>query len=286
MTSFFVLGATGQIGLFLRQRLRAAGQGALLFARHVPQDADGFAWRRFDLAERGGFSHLPPAGIATVPIWLLPPHVEGLAAAGARRLVVFSTTSIFGKAQSRSAAERAQIQAILAAEQAIMAAARATGIGLTILRPTLIYGAGRDASVTAAARFIARFGFYPLSGRATGLRQPVHADDLAAAALAVARGADLAGQAFNLGGGETLPYREMIGRIFDVLGRPRRFVAVPGLPWIAAAYGRLGGPATLTADAVRRMNQDLAFDDGAAAAAFGYAPRRFLAGGRGDLVFT
>jgi len=278
--SFFILGATGQIGLHLRRRCAAAGREALLLGRQVPAEPGGFARAQVDLATPGRFPPLPPTGIATVPIWLLPPHLDALSAAGMRRLVAFSTTSIFGKAETRSAAERAQIEAAVAAEAALGAAA---GIGVTILRPALIYGLGRDASISAAARFIARFGFYPLWRGASGLRQPVHADDLAAAALAVAERPDLAGRAFDLGGGETMPYREMIGRIFDALGRPRRLVTVPGLPWAAAAYARLGGPATLTADAVRRMGRDLAFDDGSAAAAFGYAPRRFLQRGRADL---
>ncbi|WP_119422716.1 NAD-dependent epimerase/dehydratase family protein [Desertibaculum subflavum] len=277
----FVLGATGQIGDRLGRRLAGAGRPALLLARRIPQAPGGFEWREADLGERVAFPPLPPVGIATVPLWLLPPHLEALQAAGLRRLVAFSTTSIFGKATTRSAVERRQIDAVLAAEAALQGAS----IGVTLLRPALIYGAGRDAGVTAAARFIARFGCYPLWGPAAGLRQPVHADDLAAAALAAADRPDLAGQAFNLGGGEMLGYREMIGRIFDALGRRRRLVPVPGLPWLAAAYGRFGGPATLTADAVRRMSHDLAFDDGAAGRAFGYAPRRFLASGVNDLVF-
>lgn len=280
--NLFVLGATGQIGAQLRHSLAAAGRPALLLARQVPAAREGFDWIRADLAGPAAFPPLPPVGIATVPLWLVPPHLDALVAAGLRRLVAFSTTSIFGKTETRSARERRQIAAVLAAEAALAQA----GIGVTLLRPALIYGAGRDGGVTAAARFIARFGCYPLSGPALGLRQPVHAGDLAAAALAVADRPDLAGQAFNLGGGETLPYREMIGRVFDALGRRRRFLQVPGLPWIAAAYGRLGGPATLTADAVRRMNRDLAFDDGAAARDFGYAPRCFLAGGVNDLGFS
>ena len=281
--SLFVLGATGQIGFHLRRRI-GPERAALLLARHVPGGSDGFAWGESDLAQPVRFPALPPAGIATVPIWLLPPHFDALAAAGMRRLVAFSTTSIFGKAGTRNAAERRQIDAVIAAERSLGAAAASARIGLTVLRPALIYGAGRDAGVTQAARFIRRFGWYPLWGRAMGLRQPVHADDLAAAALALADRADLAGRAFNLGGGDTLPYREMIGRIFDALDRPRRFLPVPGLPWAAAACARLGGPATLTADAVRRMNRDLAFDDGTAAREFGYSPRGFLAGGRADLT--
>ncbi len=39
----------------------------------------------------------------------------------------------------------------------------------------------------------------------------------------------------------------------------------------------------LSADVAYRMNQDLAFDEGAASKDFGYAPRRFLSGGLPDI---
>jgi nucleoside-diphosphate-sugar epimerase len=133
----------------------------------------------------------------------------------------------------------------------------------------LIYGSGEDANVSAAARFIARFGFFPLAWNAQGLRQPVHADDLAAAALAALDRPQSIGKFYALPGGETLAYRAMIERIFEALGRRPRFVRIPGLAAVS--------------DLAKRMARDQAFDIGPAARDLGYAPRRFLSGGRGDL---
>jgi hypothetical protein len=75
----------------------------------------------------------------------------------------------------------------------------------------------------------------------------------------------------------------MIHRIFVVLERSLRIINVPGLPQILALAGTVIPGSELSADVARRMNQDLAFDDGAATADFGYAPRGFLSGGEQDL---
>ena len=150
-----------------------------------------------------------------------------------------------------------------------------------VIPPPEISAPPEDAS--AAARFIGRFGFYPVHGAAAGRRQPVHADDLAAAALAALDCDTAAGRSYALGGGETLAYRDMIGRIFDVLDRPRRIVRTPLLPVMLDVAGAVLPGSELTGDVARRMNMDLDFDDGSAARDFGYAPRGFLSGGRADL---
>jgi hypothetical protein len=56
--------------------------------------------------------------------------------------------------------------------------------------------------------------FIPLVGGGTGLRQPVHAEDLAIGAIAAAASPAAANKVYCLPGAETLPYWEMIGRIF------------------------------------------------------------------------
>ncbi len=61
------------------------------------------------------------------------------------------------------------------------------GVEWVILRPTLIYGHGRDKNITEIARFIRRFGFFPLLGKANGLRQPIHVEDVAEACFAALR---------------------------------------------------------------------------------------------------
>ncbi len=195
----------------------------------------------------------------------------------------FSTTSVFGKADTRNAHERVVVEQVTSAEDHISDVCEANGVGLTILRPTLIYGAGADKTISAAAVFIGRFGLYPVHGAARGKRQPVHVDDLAAAALAALDCDAAAGKNYALGGGETLAYRDMIGRIFDVLDRPRRFVRTPFLPVMLDIAGAVIPGSELTGDVARRMNMDLDFDDGSAARDLGYTPRRFLSGGRADL---
>ena len=276
-----VIGATGQIGQPLMHR---AGDRVTLALARDPDAVSGIPVLAFHAEDglpvaRGDW---PGAAIATVPVWLLAEHAGELAARGTRRLVCFSTTSIFGKAETSNAHERAVVEKVTSAEARIRDVCEANGIVLTILRPTLIYGAGADKTITAAARFIRRFGFYPVHGAAAGKRQPVHADDLAAAALAALDCDAAAGRSYALGGGETVAYCDMIGRIFDVLGRPRRFVRVPGLPALLDIAGAVIPGSELTGDVARRMNMNLDFDDGSAARDFGYAPRAFLSGGHAD----
>jgi nucleoside-diphosphate-sugar epimerase len=266
-----VLGASGQIGRSVLERLAAMGRPAVAICRRPPSDiAFGADWLARDLTRPLDLAtHRPAAAIHATGAWLLPAHLSALRAAGVRRLVCFSSTSMLAKADSCSAVERDIAQRLAAAEHAVTEG----GIPWTVLRPTLIYGLGLDRNVRAAAGFIRRWRFFPLGGPGKGLRQPVHADDLAAAAVHLIDDEANLGRQFNLGGGETLTYRAMIERIFRVLGIPPRFLRLPPLSRIP---GRIGSIA-------RRMEQDLAFDQGDSWPRLGLRPRDFLAGGRGDL---
>lgn len=279
-----VIGATGQIGEFLLARTAHRRVIALARKPEVLPDRPHLRALAFDAGRDVPDEAADArAAVSTLPVWQLPPLFDRFAAHGVRRLVCFSTSSVLGKASTSTARERAVVARVADAEAALRAAAAANGVALTILRPTLIYGTGRDRTVASAARFIRRFGFYPVYGAARGARQPVHADDLAAAALQALEAPQSHGRTYALGGGETLPYRDVIARIFTVLERSPRLIDVPGLPHILAIAGALVPGSELSSDVARRMNLDLAFDDGAAAAAFGYAPRAFLAGGMRDL---
>jgi nucleoside-diphosphate-sugar epimerase len=156
-------------------------------------------------------------------------------------------------------------------------AASGRGARATVLRPTLVYGRGRDATLTRIAALARRHRRFPLPRNAGGLRQPVHVDDLADAAYAVARAERLPQPAYDLPGGETLAYREMVRRVLDCLDPPAKLVELPSplfkLSLVAArALGRANG---LGDAAVARMREDLAFDAGPAKRDFGYAPRGF-----------
>lgn len=269
--SVLVLGASGQIGCRVLERLAALGRPAIAICRRPPSDtAFGADWLARDLTRPLDLgAYRPVAAIHATGAWLLPAHLADLRAAGVRRLICFSSTSMLAKADSTSAKEREVARRLAAAEDAVAEG----GIPWTVLRPTLIYGFGLDRNVSAAAGFIRRWRFFPLGGPGKGLRQPVHADDLAATAVRLVDDSANLNRRFNLGGGETLTYRAMIERIFRVLELPPRFLR---LPLLSRLPGRIGAVA-------RRMEQDLDFDQGDSWPRLGLSPRIFLAGGRGDL---
>ena len=279
-----VLGATSFVGQSLLARLHAAdGQGSerrvFAFSRSARLAAatnspDGVHWHRLS-TDHGGWHESIPHWITACPLWAVPEHFPLLEASGARRVVALSSTSRFTKRDSAAASEQSLAARLAAAEDELIRLARARGILATIFRPTMIYDGIHDRNVAAIAGFIRRFGFFPVAGAAEGLRQPVHADDVAAACLAALSCTGLR-DAYELSGGETLTYRAMVRRIFSWLDRPLRLPSVP-LRLIQAAaplVGRLPGVASLPAMAAR-MNEDLVFDHSAAMSDFGFRPRSF-----------
>ncbi len=79
-----------------------------------------------------------------------------------------------------------------------------------------------------------KLGFVPLADSGSGLRQPVHAQDLAIGALAAAASPAAANKIYATPGKDTVTYREMVGRIFDGLHKQRRIIPVPPALWRAA----------------------------------------------------
>lgn len=146
-----------------------------------------------------------------------------------------------------------------------------------ILRPTLIYGMGQDKNISEIDRFICRFGFFPVFGRAQGLRQPIHAEDVAAACVSALQVPEAPNRAYNITGGETLTYREMVARVFVKLERRLHLVTVP--LWIfrlaISMFRLLPRYRQWSAAMAERMNRDLVFDDAEAVRDLGFKSRGF-----------
>jgi nucleoside-diphosphate-sugar epimerase len=215
--------------------------------------------------------------ICVAPIWVLPDYFSLLETSGARRVVVLSSTSRFKKVGSGDTAENVIAAKLIVSEARVQAWAESRGIEWVILRPTLIYGLGRDKNISEIARFIRRFGFFPVLGRAQGLRQPIHAEDAAAACVSALQAPGAANRAYNISGGETLSYREMVIRVFDALGRRPRLLTVP--LWVfrlaVSMLRRLPRYRQWSAAMVERMNSDLVFDHADATRDLGFKPRAF-----------
>lgn len=276
MRHALVFGATGQIGEPLVARLRADGWRVTAVSRRAHRDEPGLGWLRGEFAAMAALPASVDAIVSCGPLdafshWYARDGIE------AARVVAFGSTSATVKQHSVDPDERDVAQRLRLAEDRLATAAVAHSAKLTLLRPTLVYGTARDATLSRIARIAQRMHAFPLPRRAVGLRQPVHVADLANAAVDCIPAAAAHDAAFDLPGGETLPYREMVRRVLRVLEPPARLVELP-LPVFefAVRLAQSRGIATGFGDAaIERMRRDLVFDAAPARAAFGYAPRAF-----------
>jgi nucleoside-diphosphate-sugar epimerase len=270
-----VIGGTGLVGGYIVEHLLRADQRPFVLSRSYRNTPD-VDWLHGDLEKPDSLKY--PAFttlFCTADAVLLANALPRLLNPSLKRVVVFSSTSVITKQDTEVEAEREMIGRLADAERRIAALCDQHNVGWTILRPTLIYAEGRDTNITPLSRLIRRFGFMPLVGGASGLRQPVHAEDLAIGALAAASSRAAINKFYALPGAETLTYREMIGRVFDGLGMQRRTVPVPPLLWRAGFL--LAKPLFPGANVAMgiRMMKDMTFDSTPAKQDFSWNPRAF-----------
>jgi nucleoside-diphosphate-sugar epimerase len=278
-----VIGASSMVGQSVIERLAASGYRVLAFSRKpVGYPAQmGVKWcslsNEQDEKSTGGL----PNWVCLCPIWAVAEHFELMKNSGVRRVVVMSSTSRFTKtvdAGSRDANENALANRVVEGEKVLREWAEHNEIEWVILRPTLIYDLVSDKNLTQIAGFIRRYGFFPLLGAAQGRRQPVHVSEVADAVFAAMKSTETANKDYNISGGETLTYREMVARIFVWLGQKPRFVQVPMTGFaIAIAIARVFPKYHhISGSMVQRMSQDMVFDYNKAKSDFGYSPGNFL----------
>ena len=275
-----MLGAAGLMGQSLLPLLAHADWQVMAFSRQTREaPTNGVQWRRllspqFSLQED---NETIPHWICVAPIWVLPDYFSLLEGYGARRVVALSSTSRFSKYESSDPAERAIAHRLEDAETRLRAWAEGRQIEWIILRPTLIYGLGRDKNIAEIVRLIRRFGFFPLLGQGVGLRQPIHVTNVAAACFAVLTTAGARNRDYNISGAETLSYREMVSRVFTALGRRPRFLVVPLGVFRLALIGLRLFPRYRhwTIAMADRMNRDLVFGHSDAMKDWGFSPQPF-----------
>ncbi len=279
MRTALVFGGSGPIGAALLARMLPAGWTIVAVSREAQRDGPDLRWLRGDLAHCDGLPDAVDAIFSCGPLdhfacW----HAQ--AAVAAPRVVAFGSTSAEAKQASPDAAERALAAQLRDAEAMLFATAAARGVAATVLRPTLVYGDGRDRTVARIAALARRLGWFAIPRGATGLRQPVHVDDLAAAALAACDAPATHGRVYDLPGGETLPWRAMVARTLAAQSPRPRLLEVPLRVFrLALGVARLAGKGAGFGDgALSRLREDLVFDPGPAQADFGYAPRPFTPG--------
>ena len=268
-----LLGASGLVG---RALLAAAPERVVAVSRAPQATAAPPRWVTADLYRDpihfGGETVLSAGPLDGLVAWLGRENPRGL-----RRIVALSSTSVHTKQDSADPQERALAARLRDAEALLVAWCASRDVRWTILRPTLIYDDGFGGALGRFVTIARRIGAVALPSDARGLRQPVHAADVAGAMRAALVRESARDHAYDLPGGETLDYRRMVARTLAVAAPGARLLALsPRVFALAApAMRRLPALAALTPEVLARMRDDLVFDAVPAARDLGHAPRRF-----------
>lgn len=210
--------------------------------------------------------------------WSLP-LVRAAAGNGVKRMVLVHTTGIYSKYKA-AGEEYRQIDA------AIQAICAENGVGLTILRPTMIYGTLGDRNVVKFIKMVDKLSPMPVVDHANYLLQPVHAEDLGHAYYQVLEHLEeTAGRDYVLSGRDPILLIDLFCIIADELGVRRRFVSVPY--WIAypGAWGLylLSLTRVDMREKVQRLCESRAYPHEEAVRDFGYDPMPFEEGLRREV---
>jgi len=271
-----IFGASGAVGRFLLPRLLDAGHDLVAISRTPRSSSDPrLRW------VHGNLHTSMPALPSVDAIFSLGPldafahwfaQTQGT---GTPRVIAFGSMSIEAKRESVDPHERALVERLHAAENQLHEAAAQRGCAWTVFRPTLVYGAGVDRSLSPIARFALRWRVFPRIVGASGLRQPVHADDLAAACMLALRSPRTQAQTYALGGGERLSFDSMLERVRRSLPLATLPVPVPLLlaRSLSAAEHALGRSARRAM--IARLRSNLVADNSAATVDFDWSPRVF-----------
>jgi nucleoside-diphosphate-sugar epimerase len=199
---------------------------------------------------------------------------RGAARAGVRRLLYMSSIKAMGDetapgkrfcAGDAPHPDDSYGRAKLATERALAEIADETGLGLVILRPSLVYGPGVGGNFRALLRLAGSslpLPFAALDNR----RSLIFLDNLIDLAAVAALNPDAAGRVLLAADGADLSTPALIRILARGQGRPARLFSLPDP--VFAALRRLPG----LGPAVSRLTLSLAVDDSATRNILGWAP--------------
>ena len=164
-------------------------------------------------------------------------------ATGVRRVVHVSALGVAADAPSRYLRSKARGEAVL----------RDSGLALTVLRPSVIFGA-EDRFLNLFAGLQAIAPVVPLAG-ADAQFQPVWVDDVAAALSAALARPDSIGQTIECAGPQVVTLGALVRLSGQLSGHPRTIVPLPAaLAWLqAVAMECLPGEPLMTRDNLASM---------------------------------
>ena len=276
-----VTGARGFVAGRLLPRLAATGRPLVAIVRPgrdaTTLAAAGVEVREADLdapephaaafAGCGAVVHLSGMAQATrlVPV---------LEQAGVARGVFVSSAGVYTKLASASADKKRRGEDVL----------RASRLAWTILRPSMIYGTPGDRNMARLLEWVRRFPVVVVPGDGSTPQQPVHVDDLVSAIVAALAQGHAGGRAYDVGGPDALPFRDVIRTCGAAMGRRPLVVPTPlGASHRAIVlFRRFGLLVPVRPEQVLRLAESKAVDIGPARRDLGFAPRSFEDGIRAE----
>jgi UDP-glucose 4-epimerase len=194
------------------------------------------------------------------------------AAAGVSRLIYMSSIKVNGEATVNAPFRESDAPAPLdaygrskwEAEQALSRIAAETGLGVTVLRPPLIYGPGVKGNVARLLRWIERGLPLPFAS-IVNRRSLIYLENLIDATLAVMRH-PAPGRTYLVSDAHDLSTPQLIRALARGLDRPPRLLPFP------PSLLHLAGACTGQLDAVGRLVGSLQIDASRIAAELGWRP--------------
>jgi len=192
-----------------------------------------------------------------------------------KRAILIHTTGIYSKHKSTSE-EYKNIEL----EVRKIIKDNASTIGLTILRPTMIYGNVNDKNMMVFIKMVDKLRLLPVIDQGKSLLQPVNGRDLGKAYYQVLAKPEIMTGEYILSGKKPISMLDMFKLISNNLGKKTVFVSVPlGFGVFLAKILKVVTLGKVDyIEKVQRMGEDRSYPHEDAARDFGYDPMPFEEG--------
>ncbi len=240
-----VTGAFGYSGRYICRRLIDAGRRVITLTNSLNRDnpfGDRVQAYPFSFDDRGALTKsLSGVEVLYNTYWVRFNHREFTFARA-----IEDTLSLFGAAREAGVRRIVHVSITNPSEDSdleyfrgkakLEAALRDSGLSHSILRPTVLFGK-EDILINNIAWMLRHLPVFGVFGNGEYRLQPIYVDDLAK--LAVEHGGREDDVTVDAIGPETFTYRELVTRIGEIIGKPRRVVSVS--PTVGYYFGRIIG---------------------------------------------
>lgn len=281
-----LIGATGFLGPHVLEKLLEGGFEVTCLVRTSAsvsklEEAAAAAGRKVALAtgtlqsSDSIISPLKKAGSAVYMVDLehtdlLKNFLDAARRAGLKRAVFVSSTTVLVPLGSTVKERKLKSEELI----------KISGLGYTILRPSMIYGSKDDNNFSKMIEFIKKRGFFITFGSGNNLIQPVYIKDVAEAITSVIDNKRTYGKIYNISGREPLKYSRMLKIVKSRLNRQFKVIRVPigAAGFFVSIYAAISRNPSLTPDQIERMGIDKAYSYREAARDFNFSPVDFEEG--------